>query len=96
VRFLDFKKVRQQERTNAAELFGTVDEPSELAVQIMSIEPQSAKALPATNGDEKSFSKKYIHTKEEADRIKAAIKAAGSMEEIARLEKDLAAGRIPV
>ena len=34
MRFLDFSKVRDIERKKAKELFGTVDEPTELANQV--------------------------------------------------------------
>jgi hypothetical protein len=34
VRFLDFVKVRDVERKKAAELFGTSEEPSELAIKV--------------------------------------------------------------
>lgn len=34
VRFLDYQKVKQAEREKAAELFGTADEPTELASSV--------------------------------------------------------------
>lgn len=34
VRFLDFEKVREAERLRAKELFGTAEEPTELATQV--------------------------------------------------------------
>lgn len=34
MRFLDYKKVKQAERTKAEELFGTADEPTELASKV--------------------------------------------------------------
>lgn len=34
MRFLDFEKVREAERLRAKELFGTVEEPTELATQV--------------------------------------------------------------
>lgn len=34
MRFLDYQKVRQAERTKATELFGTVEAPTELATQV--------------------------------------------------------------
>lgn len=47
-----------------------------------------------SNGDEGSF-KERIWTEEERKRMRAAIQAAGSLAEMARLEKDFAEGRIP-
>lgn len=37
VRFLDYQKVKQAEREKAAELFGTADEPTELASNVRTI-----------------------------------------------------------
>lgn len=34
MRFLDYQKVKQAEREKAAELFGSVEEPTELASQV--------------------------------------------------------------
>lgn len=34
MRFLDYQKVRQAERTKATELFGTAEEPTELATKV--------------------------------------------------------------
>ena len=38
VRFLDFTKVRDVERKKAQELFGTTEEPTELANQVCNID----------------------------------------------------------
>lgn len=46
------------------------------------------------NGDAGSV-KERIWTDEEKKRMRAAIQAAGSLAEMARLEKDFAEGRIP-
>ena len=47
-----------------------------------------------TNGDDKS-SKDRIYTDDEKKRMRAAILNASSLEEMAKLEKDFAEGRIP-
>ncbi len=47
-----------------------------------------------TNGDEAS-SKDRIYTEDEKRRMRAAILNASSLDEMARLEKDFAEGRIP-
>lgn len=39
MRFLDYKKVKQAERTKAEELFGTADEPTELASKVGLLPP---------------------------------------------------------
>ena len=93
VRYLDFVKVRDVERRKATELFGTAEEPSELATKIKG---QKSKGFVAsyTNGAD-SPTKERIWTEEEKTRMRAAIKNASSLAEMARLEKDLAEGRIP-
>lgn len=47
------------------------------------------------NGSDGTTTKERIWTEEEKNRMKAAIKNAKSLAEIARLEKDFAEGRIP-
>jgi hypothetical protein len=47
-----------------------------------------------TNGENDS-SKDRIYTDEEKKRMRAAILSAGSLAEMAKLEKDFAEGRIP-
>ncbi|PVI03613.1 U2-associated snRNP A [Periconia macrospinosa] len=94
VRFLDFIKVRDQERRRAAELFGTADEPTELASKIMGQKSKGFVVPTFTNGSD-SPSKDRIYTEDEKKRMRAAIKAATSLSEMARLEKDFAEGRIP-
>ncbi|KAF2645585.1 U2-associated snRNP A [Massarina eburnea CBS 473.64] len=94
VRFLDFVKVRDEERRKAAELFGTADAPTELASKIMGIKSKGFVVPTFTNGSD-TPTKERIWTDDEKKRMKAAINAAGSLAEIARLEKDFAEGRVP-
>lgn len=47
-----------------------------------------------TNGTESSHNDR-IYTDEEKARMRAAIAAAGTLEQMAKLEKDFAEGRIP-
>lgn len=94
VRFLDFAKVRDTERRKATELFGTADEPSELASKIKGMKSKGFVVPTYTNGAD-SPSKERIWTEEEKSKMRAAIKAASTLAEMARLEKDLAEGRIP-
>ncbi|KAF2703596.1 U2 small nuclear ribonucleoprotein A [Pleomassaria siparia CBS 279.74] len=97
VRFLDFVKVRDAERKKAVELFGTTEEPTALATKIMGVKSKGVivPTFSTANGDENSGHKERIWTDEERRRMRAAIQAAGSLAEIARLEKDFAEGRMP-
>ncbi|KAF3003749.1 hypothetical protein E8E13_009596 [Curvularia kusanoi] len=94
VRFLDFAKVKHDERERAAELFGTSDEPTELARTIMGIKSKGF-SLPATNGNDAAYGKERIYTEDEKKRMRAAIQAAKSLTEMAQLEKAFAEGKIP-
>ena len=94
VRYLDFAKVRDAERRRAAELFGTADEPSELATAIKGQKSKGFVPQSYANGGD-SPSKERIWTEEEKSRMRAAIRNAKTLAEMARLEKDLAEGRIP-
>jgi len=93
VRFLDFSKVRDIERKKAKELFGTVEEPTELANQISSNKSKGFVVPSYANGADSG--KERIYTDEEKKRMRAAILNASSLAEMARLEKDFAEGRIP-
>jgi len=95
VRFLDFAKVRAAERAKAAELFGTADEPTALTTKIMGQKSKGV-VVPtfSTNGDDEGH-KQRIWTDEERKKMRAAIQAASSLAEIAKLEKDFAEGRMP-
>ncbi|KAL5426525.1 hypothetical protein PMIN06_005239 [Paraphaeosphaeria minitans] len=94
VRYLDFVKVRDVERRKATELFGTAEEPSELASKIKGQKSKGFAVPNYTNGAD-TPTKERIWTEEEKARMRAAIKNARSLEEMARLDKDLAEGRIP-
>jgi hypothetical protein len=52
VRYLDFAKVRDVERKKAKELFGTADEPTELASKVRTIfwQPGCAAQMLGTRG----------------------------------------------
>lgn len=93
VRYLDFAKVKDVERRKAEELFGTAEEPTDLASKIMGVKSKGF-AAPTTNGSD-GHNKDRIYTDDEKRRMRAAIQAASSLAEMARLEKDFAEGRIP-
>lgn len=94
VRYLDFAKVKDVEREKAQELFGTAEEPTELASKIMGVKSKGF-VVPTTNGAADAYGKERIYTDDEKRRMRAAIQAASSLAEMARLEKDFAEGRIP-
>lgn len=93
VRYLDFVKVKDVERQKAEELFGTSEEPTELASKIMGVKSKGF-VVPTTNGTDTN-GKERIYTDDEKRRMRAAISAASSLAEMAKLEKDFVEGRIP-
>jgi hypothetical protein len=126
VRFLDFVKVKDAERQRAEALFGTKEQPTELAQtvslpfrpaplstrlfsededqgqsttdteEIMNTKSKSYIVPTYSNGDDTTASSKArIWTDDEKKRMRAAIQNASSLQEMARLEKDFAEGRIP-
>ncbi|KAH8750600.1 leucine-rich repeat-domain-containing protein [Diaporthe sp. PMI_573] len=96
VRFLDYQKVKQAEREKATELFGTAEEPTELASKIKGIKSQTF-AGSTTNGEATGGSKmkRLKLTDKEKQRLQERIRKASSLEEIIRLEKELEEGRLP-
>ncbi len=86
--------MKDVERKKAEELFGTPEEPTELASNIMGVKSKGF-VVPTANGADSSYSKDRIYTDDEKRRMRAAIQAASSLAEMARLEKDFAEGRIP-
>ncbi|KIW60833.1 hypothetical protein PV05_01019 [Exophiala xenobiotica] len=98
LRFLDFQKVRDAERQQANELFGTADTPSELAAKIKGIKTRAFDVPGAgVNGSAESKRKgvRTQLTETEKKRVQEMIKNAKSLAEITRIEKDLAEGKIP-
>ncbi len=97
LRFLDFRRVRDAERTRATELLGTVDVPTELAAKIHGVKSKTFDVSGAgTNG--RAGAPKGMRTQlttSEKQRVQDLIKNARSLAEIAKIEKDLAEGRIP-
>jgi U2 small nuclear ribonucleoprotein A' len=97
VRFLDFEKVKDAERRKAADLFGSADEPSQLASEIIGVKSRTFDVPGAqANGDEqpgKAYRVKL--TDKERKKVEELIRNAKSLSEIARLEKELNEGRVP-
>jgi len=96
LRFLDYQKVKDVERTKAAELFGTAQEPSALASKVMGIKSRTFD-IPSSTSDINGGSKDYRVklTDKEKKRVETLIRNAKSLQEIARLEKELNEGRVP-
>lgn len=98
LRFLDFQKVRQVEREQASELFGTADEPSELAAKIKGVKSRTFDVSGAGVNGKADGARKSVRTQltdTEKKRVEKMIENAKSLAEIERIEKDLAEGRIP-
>ncbi|EHY55069.1 U2 snRNP complex subunit [Exophiala dermatitidis] len=103
LRFLDFQKVKDAEREQARELFGTVDNPTELAAKIKGVKTRTFDvASGGTNingkpggGGAAGKGVRTQLTETEKKRVQEMIKNAKSLAEITRIEKDLAEGRIP-
>lgn len=96
LRFLDYQKVRDAEREEAKELFGTQEEPTELAAKIRGVKSKTFDASSgAAKGPGAGKAMRTQLTDSEKKRVQDMIKNARSLAEIAKIEKDLAEGRIP-
>lgn len=100
VRFLDFERIKDKEREQAKELFGSYEEPTALASKIMGIKSRTFDIPPGgmVNGSGKAAGEKALRVKltdEERKKVEKMIKEAKSLQEINRLEKELNEGRIP-
>ncbi|KAK3352947.1 leucine-rich repeat-domain-containing protein [Lasiosphaeria hispida] len=98
VRFLDYQKVKDAEREQAKELFGTVEEPTELASRIMGIKSKTFDVTAPANGVAAASASRLSRLKltdKERKKLQELIKKADSLEEIIRLEKALNEGRLP-
>ncbi|CAG8627937.1 888_t:CDS:2, partial [Paraglomus occultum] len=99
VRVLDFKRVRKVEREEAQKLFVTADgSESSLA---KSISETAAKTFEPGEGIFPSTNKPNVPThgtttSEDQNKIREAIKNAKTLDEVARLEKLLQSGQIPL
>lgn len=86
--------MKDAERAAAKELFGTIDEPTELAQSTLSSRSKASARLngPATNGSKASRMKL---SEKERKKIQELIRDAKTFAEVQRLEKDLNEGRLP-
>ena len=96
LRFLDYQRVKDVERQQAKDVFGTADQPSALASQILGVKSRAFDVPSSTNGTApRSKSMRVKLTDSERKRVQDMIKNARTMQEISRIEKDLNEGRIP-
>ena len=95
IRFLDYQKVKDTERVQAREIFGTLKAPTEAAksIQAASASTSTSYIAPLANGAAKQ-SKITLNDKEKA-RFETLVKNAKTLAEITRLEKDMSEGRTP-
>ncbi|KAF9195291.1 U2 small nuclear ribonucleoprotein A' [Haplosporangium sp. Z 767] len=95
VRVLDFEKVKKEERVEAKKLFEGKAGPSALAESIAAtksstFEPGEGVPLPL-----KSSVPTLTMTKEDQEKIKAALAKATTLDEITKLERALKEGKLP-
>ncbi|ANB12468.1 Lea1p [Sugiyamaella lignohabitans] len=88
LRVLDFEKIKDSERKFAAQLFGTVSAPTELASQIMKTKTATSK-VDLGRGASASIVKL---TDEDKAKLRESLKNATSLAEIDRIEKALRTG----
>lgn len=90
--------MREAERERAKELFGTAEEPSELAAKIKGVKSRTFDVSGAGVNGKADAPRKSVRTQltdSEKKRVEKMIESAKSLSEIERIEKDLAEGRIP-
>lgn len=100
LRTLDFKRIKDAERDHARSLFVDAETglPTKLALSLTSdasIAAQSATAAASNEGGAHDSSKGRLMTAEEKTKIREAIQKAENIEEIRKLERMLAEGRMP-
>ncbi|KAI5806710.1 small nuclear ribonucleoprotein U2, A [Peziza echinospora] len=92
VRFLDYQRIKDAERKQASELFGTIEDPSPLASKILGIKSRTFDLGPSSSSREKEFTTRLTDAEKKA--LEARIRAAKSLEEVARLENELREGTL--
>ncbi|KAI5285501.1 U2 snRNP complex subunit [Ascosphaera aggregata] len=98
VRFFDYQKVKDAERGRAAELFGTLEEATDLAKKILGaksrvFDPSAIEGGRGTGPTERPIRVKL--TPKERKRAEKLIREAKDLQTITRLERDLNEGRVP-
>ncbi|KAF3163553.1 U2 snRNP complex subunit [Orbilia oligospora] len=92
VRYLDYERVKDAERKEAEKLFGTEEEPSPTAAKILGVKSRHFDVSSGDSRGEKNF--KTTYTQSEKLHIQDMIRNAKSLEEVARLEKQLRDGTL--
>lgn len=104
LRFLDFTRIRDTDRVASRALFGTLAAPTPLAEKISGLArvptgtagtfevPEDVTAINGAGG--KELRVKLSAT--ERKKVEEMIRGAKSLKEIARLERELGEGRVPV
>ncbi|PPQ92674.1 hypothetical protein CVT25_013981 [Psilocybe cyanescens] len=99
LRVLDFQRIRDKERAQAKSLFVTADGlPTALATTISStVTAHSTKAVLTIDEPKAAPTGKAgrLMSKEDQEKVKAAIAKATSIEEVRRLERSLREGFVP-
>ncbi|KAK1407128.1 hypothetical protein QVD17_38739 [Tagetes erecta] len=93
LRLLDFKKVKQKERLEAAKLFASKEAEEE--AKKLSVKTFVPGEVPNDEPKEEEPAKPVGPTPEQIIAIKAAIVNSQTLEEVARLEKALKSGQVP-
>ena len=87
--------MKDVERTKAKELFGTFEEPSALASKIMGTKSRTFDIPGTTTALNEKGGIRVKLTEKEKLKFQELIKNAKSLDEIAKLEKMFAEGKIP-
>ncbi|KAJ7630573.1 leucine-rich repeat-domain-containing protein [Roridomyces roridus] len=100
LRVLDFQRIRDKERQAGKALFVTADNlPTALATTISTTVSTQASKTTITSDEPKAAplmgKAGRLMSKEDAEKVKAAIAKATSMEEVRRLERSLREGYMP-
>ena len=98
LRFLDYQRVKDNERKEAAALFGTAEEPTSLASKILNIKSRTFDVGVADAASTSAPKDKILRVKltaQERKRVEKMIREAKSLQEISQLERALNEGRIP-
>jgi len=96
IRFFDFQKVKDQERSKAKELFGQLDSPTDLARSILATRSHvsgNANVSSLSNGSSNGRVMKV--TEEEKKRFQVLVQKAKTLAEVQRLERAFNEGRLP-
>ncbi|KAF8898433.1 leucine-rich repeat-domain-containing protein [Infundibulicybe gibba] len=100
LRVLDFQRIRDKERSTAKSLFLTAENlPTALATTISTTVSTHSTKIAVTTDEPRPVAAAgkagRLMSKEDADRVKAAIAKATSVEEIRKLERSLREGYMP-